>query len=156
MTAAIETLTIQPATESYDLARLQNAIAERQRSADEARRVINGIEHALAELAPALGRLEILAAAGFVVKGRESGDYAGLQARLGTQRDTLAHWQAQIAELSARVDAIPLGPLDVVAGKLLGKRPDELSLEERGVRLVLPQGSKPAALTLFDGRTLEF
>lgn len=156
MSTATETLTIQPATENYDLARLQNALGERQRSADEARRSIKGIEHALAELAPAMERAEILAAAGFVVKGRESGDYAGLQARLGTQRDTLAHWLAQIAELSARVDAVPFGPLDVVAGRLLRKNPEALSIEERGVHLRLPEGSKPAALTLFDGRTLEF
>lgn len=155
MNAAAE-LHTPPALENFELVRLQNAIAERQRHADEARNTAKSIEHALTELAPVVRRAEILGAAGFPVNAREAENYAGLQQRLATQRDTLAHWEAQIAELSARADAIPPGPIDVVAGRLLRKSPDKLTRDERGVSLALPEGNKPARLRLFGAQEIEF
>ena len=155
MNAAVE-LHAHPSTENHELARLAYAIEERQRHADEARRTIKGIEHALAELAPAVRRQEILVSAGFPANPRGVHDHANLEARLSRERETAAGWAAQIAELSARADAIPLSPLDTVAAKLLRKKPEELQRAERGVSLVLPEGHKAARLRLFSGRELEF
>lgn len=155
MNAALDIHT-PPALENFELVRLQNAIAERQRHADEARNTAKSVEHALTELAPVVRRAEILGAAGFPVNAREAENYAGLQQRLATQRDTLAHWEAQIAELSARADSVAIGPLDTIAAKLLRKKPEELQRDERGVSLALPETHKPAKLRLFDQRELEF
>jgi len=155
MSSAFE-LHTPPETENCELARLQYAISERQRSADEARNTIKSIEHALADLAPAVSRQEILASAGFATKPRDLHDHARLQERLGRERETMAGWQAQIEELTARVDSVRFGPLDVVAGRLLRKNPEALQRGERGVSLVLPEGPKGARLRLFDGREIEF
>ena len=159
MTAATETLTIHtpPETESYELMRLQNAIAERRKNADDARRSVAAIEHALTDLGPSIRRQEILAAAGFgPPNARASQDRRDLEERLTNQRETLAMWLGQIDSIGQTASALPYGPLDQIAAKVLDKPVKNLALEERGVRLVLPQGSKPAALLLFGGRTLEF
>ena len=160
MTAAIETLNTpsEPQTESYELMRLQNAIAERRKNADDARRSVAAIEHALADLGPAVRRQEILAAAGFgPPNARATQDRRDLEERLKSARETLAMWLGQIDAIGQTAEALPYGPLDTVAAKVLDKDPEALSLEERGVRLKLPQGaSKPAELLLFGGRTLEF
>lgn len=155
MNAALDIHT-SPALENFELVRLQNAIAERQRHADDARNAAKSVEHALADLAPVVRRAEILGAAGFPVNAREAENYAGLQQRLATQKDTLAHWTAQISELSARVDSVALSPLDTIAAKLLRKKPEELTRDERGVSLALPESHKAARLRLFSGRELEF
>lgn len=155
MNAATE-LHAHPSTENHELARLAAAIEERQRHADEARNTIKGIEHALAELAPAVRRQEILVSAGFPANPRGVHDHANLEARLSRERETAAGWAAQIAELSARADAISFSPLDTIAAKLLRKTPEELQRAERGVSLALPENHKPARLRLFDGREIEF
>ena len=155
MNAAVE-LHAHPSTENHELARLAYAIEERQRHADEARNTIKGIEHALAELAPAVRRQEVLVSAGFASSPRNLHEHEGLKERLARERETAAGWAAQIAELSARADAIPLSPLDTVAAKLLRKKPEELQRDERGVSLKMPEGHKPAKLRLFDGREIEF
>ena len=155
MNAALDIHT-PPALENFELVRLAAVIEERQRHADEARNTIRGIEHALAELAPAVRRQEILVSAGFPANPRGVHDHANLEARLSRERETAAGWAAQIAELSARADAISLSPLDTIAAKLLRKKPEELQRAERGVSLALPKNHKPARLRLFDGREIEF
>lgn len=157
MSTATETLTIQPETESYELMRLQNAIAERRKNADDARRLVAAMEGALADLGPAIRRQEVLSSAGYgPPNARASQDRRELEERLMSARESLKTWLSQIDAIGRSALAVPPGPLDVVAGKLLGKKPDELSLEERGVRLKLPEGTKPASLTLFGGRSIEF
>jgi hypothetical protein len=159
MSTAIETLSIQPEpqTENYDLMRAQNAIAERRQHADEARRKISGIEGALADMSPAVRRQEILCAAGFgPPSARTSQQRGDLEEQLKSAKETLAAWLGQIDAIGKAALAQPPGPLDQIAAAVLNKPVAQLSLEERGVRLKLPQGSKPAELLLFSGRTLEF
>lgn len=144
------------ALENFDLLRLQNAIAERQLQADAARNIVTSIEAALVELAAVVRRAEILAGAGFPVNVRDAENHAGLQQRLATQRDTLAHWESLIGELGACADNIALSPLDTIAGKILRKSPNKLTRAERGVSLKMPEGPKGARLRLFDGREIEF
>lgn len=155
MTASAE-LHAPPPTENFELARLAAAIEERQRHADEARNTIKSIEHALADLGPAVRRQEILTAAGFGTNPRSLHDQESLKERLSRERETAAGWASQISELRARADSVALGPLDLIAAKLLKKSPETLQRGERGISLVLPEGHKPAKLRIFDGRELEF
>lgn len=157
MSTATETLTIQPETESYELMRLQNAIAERRKNADDARRLVASIEQALTDMGPTIRRQEILSSAGYgPPNARASQDRRDLEERLKSAKETLATWLGQIDSIGQTASAQPHGPLDEVAARVLGKPVKSLALEERGVRLKLPAGSKPAELLLFSGRTLEF
>ena len=155
MSTATETL--QPETESFELMRLQNAIAERRKNADDARRLVASLEHALADLGPTIRRQAILSSAGYgPPNARASQDRRDLEERLKSAKETLATWLGQIDAIGQTASAQPYGPLDQIAARVLDKPVKNLALEERGVRLVLPQGSKPAELMLFSGRVLEF
>ena len=93
MSTATETLNTpsEPERESYELMRLQNAIAERRKNADDARRSVAAIEHALTDLGPSIRRQEILSSAGFgPPNARATQDRRDLEERLKSARETLA------------------------------------------------------------------
>lgn len=156
MSSAVE-LHSEPQTESYDLMRLASQVADVQRSVDSTRATIASIEGALSDLGPNQRRQEALAAGGFAVTDRRLDQVRqGHQERLTNQRETLAALEQQLGGLKAAASKVPLGPLDRVAAAVLGRSVSNLALEERAVRLRLPEGSRPAELTLFSGRSIEF
>ena len=156
MSSAVE-LHAPPELDNYDLARIAYAFAEARRSIDSTRATIASIEGALSDLGPNQRRQEALAAGGFAVADRRLDQLRqGHQERLGNQRETLVVLEQQLEGLRGAAAKVPLGPLDRVAAAVLNRDVDSLDLGDRAVHLKLPEGSKPASLTLFSGRTLEF